>query len=373
MQFDQDGGGITGITPAALAGRRTGHSDRACRFDAVWRKIGPTPAAFRKTFEANLGEHIDMLSRREYLKNSTLLAAACALPAGLLQAFENGDLITRVIPRSGEKLPIVGLGSSATFRQLAQREDVSALKAVLETLVENGGTVFDTAPSYGASEEVAGRIARESGLTDKIFWATKVNVAGRGGSSADIGRARAQLAQSLARIGKDPVDLIQVHNLADLATQMPLIQELKEEGKIRYIGTTSTRTSRYSDLEKAMRGYPLDFIGVNYAIDSRTAADRILPLAQELGIATLIYVPFGRSRLFSRVSGVQVPDWAKEFGADSWGKFFLKYIASHPAVTCVTPATSKPKNMLDNIGAAYGELPDETTRNKMAQLIDDLP
>ncbi len=314
-----------------------------------------------------------MLSRREYLKNSALLAAACALPAGILRAFENGELITRAIPKTGEKLPIVGLGSSATFRQVAQREDVSALKGVLETLVENGGTVFDTAPSYGASEEVAGQIARESGLTDKIFWATKVNVAGRGGSSADPGRAQAQLAQSLHRIGKDPVDLIQVHNLADLATQIPLVQEMKEEGKIRYIGTTSTRTSRYSDLEKAMRDYPLDFIGVNYAIDSRTAADRILPLAQELGIATLIYVPFGRSRLFSRVSGMQVPDWAKEFGADSWGKFFLKYIESHPAVTCVTPATSKPKNMLDNIGAAYGELPDEATRNKMAQLIDELP
>ena len=314
-----------------------------------------------------------MLSRREYLRNSALLAAACALPAGILRAFENGELITRAIPKTGEKLPIVGLGSSATFRQVAQREDVSALKGVLETLVENGGTVFDTAPSYGASEEVAGQIARESGLTDKIFWATKVNVAGRGGSSADPGRAQAQLAQSLHRIGKDPVDLIQVHNLADLATQIPLVQEMKEEGKIRYIGTTSTRTSRYSDLEKAMRDYPLDFIGVNYAIDSRTAADRILPLAQELGIATLIYVPFGRSRLFSRVSGMQVPDWAKEFGADSWGKFFLKYIESHPAVTCVTPATSKPKNMLDNIGAAYGELPDEATRNKMAQLIDELP
>lgn len=314
-----------------------------------------------------------MLTRRDYLKNTALLGTACALPASILQAFESGDLITRAIPKSGEKLPIVGLGSSATFRQVAQSADISALKGVLETLVENGGTVFDTAPSYGSSEEVAGQIAHESGLTDKIFWATKVNVAGRGGGRADADRARAQLAQSLGYIRKQPVDLIQVHNLADLPTQMPLIQEMKEDGKIRYTGTTVTRTSRYPDLEKAMRDYPLDFIGVDYAIDNRVAAESVLPLAQELGIAVLIYVPFGRSRLFARVSGMEVPDWAREFGADSWGKFFIKYVAAHPAVTCVTPATSKPKNMLDNIGAAYGVLPDDAARTRMAQFINALP
>ena len=295
------------------------------------------------------------------------------MPAGILQAFDNGDLITRAIPKTGEKLPIVGLGSSATFRRVAQSEDVSALTNVINTLVENGGTVFDTAPSYGASEQVSGQIARESGLTDKIFWATKVNVAGRGGGKADADAAREQLDRSFSRIGKDPVDLIQVHNLADLPTQMPIIEELKQEGQIRYIGTTSTRTSRYPDLEKAMRDYAIDFIGVDYAVDNRVSAERILPWAQELGIAVLVYVPFGRSRLFSRVGGLKVPDWAIEFGADSWARFFIKYIAAHPAVTCVTPATSKPENMLDNIGAAYGQLPDEATRRKMEELVDGLP
>jgi aryl-alcohol dehydrogenase-like predicted oxidoreductase len=314
-----------------------------------------------------------MLSRREYLKNTALLGAACALPSSLLQAFESGDLITRAIPKTGEKLPIVGLGSSATFRQVAQSDDVSALKSVLITLVDNGGSVFDTAPSYGASEEVAGKIAHEAGISKNIFWATKVNVASRGASNADEGRARAQLAQSLGYIDKKPVDLIQVHNLGDLATQIPLVQELKEDRKIRYIGTTVTRTSRYPDLEKAMRDYPLDFIGIDYAIDNRVAAERVLPLAKELGIATLIYVPFGRSRLFSRVSGVELPEWAADLGIDTWGKFFLKYIAAHDAVTCITPATSKAKNMLDNIGAAYGELPDQATLKKMEQLIDALP
>ena len=314
-----------------------------------------------------------MLTRRDYLKYSALLGAACALPGGLLQAFDSKNLITRVIPGTGEKLPIVGLGSSATFKKVAQSGDFSALKGVMQTLLDNGGTVFDTAPSYGASEKVSGQIARDAGTTDKIFWATKVNVAPRGGGRADSDRARAQIARSFEFIGKDPIDLIQVHNLADLPTQMPIIQELKEDGKIRYIGTTVTRTSRYGELENAMRDYPIDFIGVDYAIDNRTAAESVLPLAEELGVATLIYVPFGRSRLFSRVKGIDVPQWAQEIGMDTWGKFFIKYVASHSATTCVTPATSKPKNMLDNIGAAYGELPDGAMLKRMEQLIDGLP
>jgi len=314
-----------------------------------------------------------MLTRRDCLKNTALLGAACALPGGLLQAFEGSELITRAIPKTGEQLPIVGLGSAATFKQVAQSDDVSALAKVMQTLLDNGGTVFDTAPSYGASEEVSGQIARDAGTSDKIFWATKVNVAGRGGGRADTAKARAQLANSFQYIDKDPIDLIQVHNLADLPTQMPIIQELKEDGKIRYIGTTVTRTSRYDELEQAMRDYPIDFIGVDYAVDNRVAAESVLPLAEELGIATLIYVPFGRSRLFSRVKGANVPGWAQEIGINSWGNFFIKYVASHTATTCVTPATSKPKNMLDNIGAAYGELPDAAMRKKMEESIDGLP
>lgn len=313
-----------------------------------------------------------MLTRRDILKNSALLGAACALPGGFAAA-QDGNLIKRAIPKTGEELPVVGLGSSATFRQVAQSEDISALSEVMKTLLDNGGTVFDTAPSYGASEEVSGQIARDAGTTDDIFWATKVNVVPRGGDKADADRARAQLADSFRYIGKDPIDLIQVHNLGDLATQMPLLQELKEDGKVRYIGTTVTRTSRYGELMQAMRDYPVDFIGVDYAVDNRAAADGVLPLAKELGVATLIYVPFGRSRLFSRTRGVDIPGWAGELGIDTWGKFFLKYVASHDAVTCVTPATSKPRNMLDNIGAAYGELPDDATRRRMADFIDDLP
>ena len=314
-----------------------------------------------------------MLTRREYLKYTALAAGALALKPSLLRAFESGNLITRSIPSTGEKLPIVGLGSSATFKSVAGSEDVSKLRDVMSALLENGGTVFDTAPSYGASEEVAGGIVQELDATEKIFWATKLNVAGRGGGSADPDKARAQIENSFRHIGKSPIDLIQVHNLADVPTQMGILKELKQEGRIRYIGVTSTRASRYPELARVMQDERVDFIGVDYAVDNRESEKLILPLAQEKGIATLIYVPFGRRRLWARVKGQTVPEWAQEFGASTWAQFFIKYIAANPAVTCVTPATSKQKNMLDNLGAAYGELPDEPTRRRMEKVVDALP
>jgi aryl-alcohol dehydrogenase-like predicted oxidoreductase len=314
-----------------------------------------------------------MLTRREYLKYAALTGGALALNPGLLRAFENADLITRAIPSTGEKLPIVGLGSSATFSSVARGEDLSALRNVINTLLENSGTVFDTAPSYGASEEVAGGIVQELDATEKVFWATKLNVAGYGGGSADPDKAREQIENSFRYIGKNPIDLIQVHNLADVPTQMGILKELKEEGKIRYIGVTSTRASRYPDLARVMRDEPVDFIGVDYAVDNRESEEMILPLAQEKGIATLIYLPFGRSRLWARVKGQTVPEWAREFGANTWAQFFIKYIAANPAVTCVTPATSRQNHMLDNLGAAYGELPDEPTRRRIEKFVDALP
>ncbi len=315
-----------------------------------------------------------MLTRRDCLKYSALASTAATLPAGLLHALETGDIIKRAIPKTGEELPIVGLGSSATFRTVAQSEDYTALRGVFETLVDNGGSVFDTAPGYGASEEVAGKIVQDMGLKDRVFWATKVNVVRRGGDGrADPAAARAQIERSFDYIGKDPIDLIQVHNLGDIPTQMGILKEYREEGRVRYIGVTSTSANRYPDLARVMREEPVDFIGVDYAVDNRESADMILPLAQELGLAVLAYVPFGRTRLWSRVRGIDVPAWAQEFGANSWGQFFIKYVAAHPAVTCVTGATSKPKNMLDNIGAAYGDLPDAAARQRMQEFVDALP
>ena len=314
-----------------------------------------------------------MTTRRECLKFSALAGAALTLRPGLLDALENGDLIKRAIPSSGEKLPIVGLGSSATFSRVAGGDDVSALREVLRVLFENGGSVFDTAPAYGESEEVAGGLVQELDAAQKVFWATKLNVASRGGGSADPDAARAQIERSIQRIGKDVVDLIQVHNLADIPTQLSILKEIKAEGRVRYIGTTSTRTSRYPDLAKVMREHPIDFIGVDYAVDNRESAETILPLAQDRGIAVLLYVPFGRTRLWRRVAGRDLPEWAIEFGAYSWAQFFIKFAAAHPAVTCVTPATSKPANMLDNMGAAVGELPDAAMQRRMVELIESLP
>jgi aryl-alcohol dehydrogenase-like predicted oxidoreductase len=290
--------------------------------------------------------------------------AVLANPAGL---------ITRAIPGTNEQLPIVGLGSSATFAQVARSDDVDALRAVLKQMVDLGGKVFDTAPSYGASEEVAGRMAQELGIANKLFWATKLNVAPRGGGSADPDAAREQLETSFQRIGKPVIDLVQVHNLGDLGTQLPILREYKEKGRIRYIGVTTTFEPQYAALVETMRNEPIDFIGTDYAVDNRHAEETILPLARDKGIGVLVYMPFGRTRLWQRVKGRQVPDWAREFDANSWAQFFLKYVASHPAVTAITPATSKPSNMADNMGGAVGRLPDAAMRKRMIQLMEELP
>ena len=309
-----------------------------------------------------------MITRRTMLLS--MAGAALAPRVGLAAT---PALITRAIPKSGERLPVIGLGSSATFSRVARSEDVSALRAVLAKLVEMGGTVFDTAPAYGASEEVAGRIAQELGIAQKLFWATKLNVAGWGGGAADPGEAREQLETSFRRIGKSPIDLVQVHNLGDLRTQLPILREYKEKGRVRYLGVTTTIERQYDDLVRLMKSEPLDFIGTDYAIDERGAEQTILPLARDKGIAVLVYAPFGRTRLWQRVKGRQVPGWAREFGAESWAQFFLKFVASHPAVTAITPATSRPANMADNMGAATGELPDAAMRKRMIELVEGLP
>ncbi len=319
-----------------------------------------------------------MLNRREWLRMTALTGAALPFRPRLLEALANpaslqATLLTRAIPSTGEQLPLVGLGSSATFSRVARSEDYSALRDVLQALVQNGGKVFDTAPSYGASEQVAGEIASELGIQNEIFWATKVNVVGRGGGTADPEAARAQIASSFSKFKVDKVDLIQVHNLADVPTQLGLLKEMKGEGKIRYIGVTTTSEGRYNDLADVMKNEPIDFIGVDYAVDNRSAEEMILPLAQDRGIGVLVYVPFGRSRLFSRVGERPVPDWASEFDAATWAQFFIKYVAGHPAVTVVTPATSQAEHMVDNLGGAMGRLPDAATRRRMAEYVDALP
>lgn len=310
-----------------------------------------------------------MLTRREYLALTAEVGAALALPQALFA--QAGEVITRAIPKSGERLPIVGLGSSATFSQIAGAADVEGIKSVFSAMLEQGGTVFDTAPGYGASEEVAAEAINELGVRDKLFWATKLNVAGRG-AGADPARARAQVDTSLTRFG-GPIDLVQVHNVADLATQFPILKEYKQAGRVKYIGTTTTFKPQYETIEQLMRDDTVDFIGIDYAVDNLDAEQKIFPLAQERGIAVLVYLPFGRTRLWERVEGHDVPAWAAEFGAATWAQFFLKFAASHPAVTVVTPATSKAHHMVDNMTAARGRLPNDAERKRMVDFIAALP
>jgi aryl-alcohol dehydrogenase-like predicted oxidoreductase len=312
-----------------------------------------------------------MLTRRDWITLTMGAGAALALDPKSLLA--QAPLLTRPIPSSGEQVPIVGLGSSATFSQVARSEDVTALRAVLKAFTDEGGTVFDTAPSYGASEEVAGRIAGELGITDKVFWATKVNVAGRGGGSADPAEARKQIEASFGKLKKDKIDLIQVHNLGDVPVQFGILKELKKDGRVRYIGVTTTNPGQYGALADVMRNEPLDFIGIDYAVDNRAVEETILPLAQERKIGVMVYVPFGRTRLFRRVGDRPVPDWARAYDIESWAQFFIKFVVSHPAVTVVTPATSQPRNMVDNLGGGRGKLPDEATRKRMVEFVEALP
>ena len=314
---------------------------------------------------------MDELTRRDWLRLT--LAAGAGLTLTPADLWAQGKLITRPIPSTGEQLPVIGLGSSATFSQVARQEDVSALKSVLQALLDGGATLFDTAPSYGASEEVAGRIVKDAGWGPRVFWATKLNVAGRGGSSADPAAARAQVEASFQRVGKAKIDLIQVHNLGDPATQLPILQAFKKQGRIRYVGITTTFDQQYDELVRIMRNEPLDFIGIDYAIDGREVEQTILPLAQEKKIAVLAYAPFGRTRLFRRVADRPLPDWAAEIDAKSWAQVFLKWIIGHPAITAVTPATSQAKNMLDNLGGGIGRLPNQDLRTRMAAYIDALP
>lgn len=311
-----------------------------------------------------------MLTRREYLALTARAGAALALPQALLA--QAGELLTRPIPKSGERLPVVGLGSSATFSQIAGAADIEAIKAVFSAMLEHGGTVFDTAPGYGASEEAAAKAVNELGVRDRVFWATKLNVAGRG-AGADPARARAQVENSFTRLGRDKIDLIQVHNVASMDIQFPILEEYKEAGRVRYVGTTSTFKPQYEALYQLMREKPFDFIGIDYAVDNVDAEERIFPLALDRGIGVLVYLPFGRDRLWDRVEGHTVPEWAAEFGAMTWAQFFLKFAASHPAVTAVTPATSKPHHMVDNMTAARGRLPDQAERKRMVDFIAALP
>ncbi len=302
------------------------------------------------------------LHRRAVLAGSF----ACSL-AGLVsgRAFAQGDgPIRRPIPSTGETVPAIGIGTS-------RRYDVAPIRMRWRRCARPWRSSWPWRhrdrhrADYGRAEEVLGRILKETGLRDKVFLCSKVAAKGR-----EAGQA--QIEQSFRRLGTDRIDLIAVHNLIDPQAQLPLLRELKASRRIRYLGATTWAEAQYADLEALMKADTLDVIQVNYAVDARKAAERILPLARERGIAVMVNVPFGRERLFTLVRGRDLPPWAAEFDCQSWPQFFLKYVLSHEAVTCPVPGTAQVRYVEDNLGAARGRLPDAATRRKMEEFIDGL-
>ena len=293
----------------------------------------------------------------------------------ILEALQSQEVITRAIPSSGgrERLPVVGLGGANTYSRVARAEDFGTIGAVLQALLDGGGTVLDTAAGYGASEEVSGSVAEELGIDERIWWATKVNVAGRGGTPADPTAALAQIERSFDRLRIPVIDLIQVHNMGDPPTQLGVLERLKAAGRVRYSGITTTNDGQYAALADVMRNEPIDFTGIDYAVDNRTPEEVILPLAQERNIGVLVYLPFGRNRLWGRIGDRPIPDWAAEFDAHTWAQFMLKFVIANPAVTVATPGTSDPEHMADNLAAGRGRLPNAQQIERMIGLVEGLP
>ena len=277
----------------------------------------------------------------------------------------SGGLARKPIPSSGETIPVIGVGTARRYQGAASEAELAPLRESLRMFLEVGGSVIDTAPSYGDAEAVVGRLLRDLRPTVPMFLATKVGAAGRAAGQA-------QIEQSFSRLPRQPLDLIAVHNLQDIDTQLAQLRELKSAGRIRYLGATTSSDGQYQAFEAMMRKQALDFVQVDFALDNRGAGERLLPLARDRGMGVMINLPFGRGRLFEATRGRPLPPWSAEFDCASWAQFFLKYIVSHEAVTCAIPGMAKPEYVVDNMGAARGRLPDQAMRKRMETFIDAL-
>jgi diketogulonate reductase-like aldo/keto reductase len=298
------------------------------------------------------------MDRRTCLHN---LSALSLLP--LMMSMQQKKVIKRIIPSSNEQLTAVGVGTWRTFDAGDASSEREPLKGVLKTLIEKSGSVIDSSPMYGRSERVVGELSTELSLNSKLFIATKVWTSGE---QAGI----QQMNNSFSLLKRDKIDLMQVHNLVDWQTHLKTLRKWKETGKIRYIGITHYLESAYSTIEDILKSNTLDFLQINYSLVSRTAAERLFPLAKEKQVAIIINQPFEGGALFGTVKGKQLPAWAGEFDCSSWAQFFLKFILSNSTVTCVIPGTDRPDHMVDNMAAAYGELPSEKHRLEMIKLIN---
>ena len=323
--------------------------------NAEGRTVDRTSISRRNLFKAGLGA------------GAGLMLGAVASPGWAQRPARTATqpLVTRAIPSSRERIPVVGIGTARRFSVGTGEDERAELREVIRQFHAAGGKLIDTAPSYGTAETVVGDLVHELGLRGGLFLASKV---GAGRDSAEAGIA--EMEASLKRLHTDHFDLMQVHNLAGVELMLPILREWKAAGRTRYIGITTSFEGQYPDFERVMRNEELDFIQVDYALDNREADERLLPLAVDRGMAVLINLPFGRGRVLRRFEDTPLPDWAAEFGIATWAQFVLKYVVSHPAVTAAIPGTATLEYLADNIAAARGEMPDPATRKKMERLVD---
>ncbi len=293
------------------------------------------------------------------------VAAALAAIAPARGASDGAGMLTRAIPSTGERLPVIGLGTSGVFDVGTDPAERAPLREVLDILLASGGSLLDTAPMYRRAEEVAGDLIAAQQLRSRMFVATKVLARGRAAGLE-------QIETSMRLLRSPKLDLVQVHNLVDTDTQLATLRELKQQGRVRYIGVTHYTAASHDELERVLRKESLDFVQLNYSIGARAAEARLLPLAAERKLAVLVNRPFEDGALFGRVRGKELPPWASEIDCGSWAQFFLKFILGHPSVTCVIPATAKPGHMRDNAAAGRGRMPDAEMRERMAKYVASL-
>ena len=298
-----------------------------------------------------------MFSRRDFIALSSLSFLPTLSNASIL----NESMLKRVIPSSGEELPVIGLGTSRVFDIERSKNELNVREKILDIFYENGGRLIDTSPMYGMSEEIIGITAKKYIEKNRFFLATKVWTEGRENGMR-------QIEESFQKMRADKISLIQVHNLLDWKTQIKTLRSLKDEGRIDYIGITHYKSNAFDEMIKIMKAEKVDFAQFNYSMVEREAEQKILPFCKDNGIATLINRPFMRGRLFREAQEKKLPSWVTDYDIDSWGQFFLKYIISHDAVTNIIPATSKPKNMLDNARAGMGRMLDEKAKKRMVEV-----
>ncbi|MCZ6779250.1 MAG: aldo/keto reductase [Acidobacteria bacterium] len=305
-----------------------------------------------------------MISRRDLIKTLFAAGTALALPTRMPLS-EQATAIKRAIPSTGEMLPVMGMGSSRTFDISLDDTTRTQLGEVLQRFFDHGGTLIDSSPMYGSAESVLGELLQGVSNKDVLFAATKVWTDGKESGIQQMG-------QSMERMHVDRFDLMQIHNLRDWKIHLKTLRDWKEQGKIRYIGITTSHNRAHDELIEALKAERFDFVQFSYNLGNRESEKRLLSLAKDKGIATLINRPFQRGELFQHVKGKSVPDWAGEFDCASWAQFFLKFVLSHPAVTCAIPATSKPRHMADNMAAGFGRLPDDAMRKRMIAHVESL-